>query len=382
MKSEEWPAWLRRELAGCVSCGQCLPDCPIYGEDRREEASARGKWNVLKWHLVSGGQPSPEAARLFFRCALCLRCRESCPAGLDMLEVFASVREWLYRLGLGPVPATLGRARGAAARGRMADVRRGRPRAAGATLPTLSPRPVGGASPAQAPAAGVRTGSVLLVTSPLERAFGRRNLDAAGKLLATAGHSPASWAIRGPSPFRRWWIGDTGGARASLQPVLDAAAGRVVVFAEPELAWIARRLADPAAGGDRPEIRDLWELWPPTGVSVPDSGRPFIVWPPPVPLDANGWRDWNALWKTFAPDRCQPLPDAWRAWRAEGLAVACPDTARRLGRRLLEAVLAAGAPDLVFASTRSWLWLRQVAAPGKLPACHSLASFLLAARVR
>ena len=46
------------DIAECVSCGKCLPDCPLYDYHRREEWSPRGKLNVLKW------SSPPAAARL------------------------------------------------------------------------------------------------------------------------------------------------------------------------------------------------------------------------------------------------------------------------------------------------------------------------------
>jgi len=363
---ERWPESLQPELEGCVNCGQCLPECLLYGLDRREETGPRGKLNVLKWHLLAGGAPTPAAVELFFRCSLCLRCQDACPAHLDLLGIFESARGRLSGLARPGSLEAAGRGRAAAGRFLAAGPwgRRTRP-------PRRRKRPA-------APPAGAEP--VLLAATSLEHATGRAWSMPAGALLGSAGRSACAWPIEGPSPFRQWWSGNLDGARASLGAVFQAAAGRAaVVFAEPELGWIARRLADPPAGeATGPDVLDLWDLLPSGRLSLAGSGRPFVVLPPPVPLDVEGWRAWNRRWEALAPERYRPLPEAWRAWRGEGLAVAWPGLARGLGQRLAEAILAAGAPDLVLASPRTWLWLRQSTAPGGLPACFSLPAFLLA----
>jgi glycolate oxidase iron-sulfur subunit len=85
------------ELSRCVRCGSCKAFCPTYDEDTTEAMGARGRL-VLLWGLAEGLlKPSQHLIDRVFSCILCGACSESCPLGVDILEVIYKGRSLLCR---------------------------------------------------------------------------------------------------------------------------------------------------------------------------------------------------------------------------------------------------------------------------------------------
>jgi len=90
-----------REMLRCLRCGACMYECPIY-------PLVSGHWGYrymggigVPWTaLVSGGLQ--KAAPLAYSCALCGRCKEICPAGIDSSKLIERLREDLKNESLVP----------------------------------------------------------------------------------------------------------------------------------------------------------------------------------------------------------------------------------------------------------------------------------------
>ncbi|NLI46406.1 MAG: (Fe-S)-binding protein [Acidobacteria bacterium] len=333
---------LRESLAGCVNCGKCLPDCPLYQLSRREEDGVRGKLNVLRWQMDAGLPPSPAATRLFWRCLLCLRCQDACPSGLELVRILDAARTALHARGLAPVPGRPGARRAAlivraVRRNRAAPVRLPlRPRTSLLPLP-----PVGDGRPAP------------LLVSPLGRVVWGGALVAAAALFRRGGFDPVVQVLRGPSPVRLHWRGDADGLRTVLAAAFTGAPKpTTLLFLEPELAALWRAHGAPA------QVIDLEDWLLSGGAAVRLDAPPVTALPAPVPMAAAGWRDWLAQWRGLAPAAWRPPPAESQGLRAEQLVSIDPPVARDLARRWLRLAGATGAEAVALTSPRTQSWLR------------------------
>ncbi len=105
------------ELDACTRCGECVEWCPVYtvNEDLGNTALTRcdefrrliADQHGLAAHWVGPGRLSPdEATRLasrLYACSTCGQCREVCPAGIDTVELWESLRHSIVRAGCGPL---------------------------------------------------------------------------------------------------------------------------------------------------------------------------------------------------------------------------------------------------------------------------------------
>lgn len=90
-----------REMLRCLRCGACMYECAIY-------PLVSGHWGYrymggigVPWTaLISGGLA--KAAPLAYSCALCGRCKEICPAGIDSAKLIDRLRDDLKKEGLVP----------------------------------------------------------------------------------------------------------------------------------------------------------------------------------------------------------------------------------------------------------------------------------------
>ena len=78
------------EASQCMGCGTCLHSCPVYGQELREELSARGRNNRIQSLLNMQGDT--DALADLSRCLLCGRCTMVCPRGLRNDLVVAELR--------------------------------------------------------------------------------------------------------------------------------------------------------------------------------------------------------------------------------------------------------------------------------------------------
>jgi glycolate oxidase subunit GlcD len=90
------------EIMACLMCGFCRAGCPIYQETSVESENARGRV-ILAYNLLTGKlKPSKELAEKFYACTLCMNCKATCPAGVQVSEIVESTRRRLVKEGLLP----------------------------------------------------------------------------------------------------------------------------------------------------------------------------------------------------------------------------------------------------------------------------------------
>lgn len=99
MKAAADPVY--RDMLRCLRCGACMYECAIY-------PLVSGHWGYrymggigVPWTaLISGGLA--KAAPLAYSCALCGRCKEICPAGIDSAKLIERLRDDMKKEGLVP----------------------------------------------------------------------------------------------------------------------------------------------------------------------------------------------------------------------------------------------------------------------------------------
>jgi glycolate oxidase iron-sulfur subunit len=93
----------RRLLDDCVHCGFCLPSCPTYQSWGEEMDSPRGRIHLMKM-IADGKEPlTPAAVGHFDRCLGCMACVTACPSGVQygaLIEQTRAMVERDHRRGL------------------------------------------------------------------------------------------------------------------------------------------------------------------------------------------------------------------------------------------------------------------------------------------
>ncbi len=77
----------------CVHCGFCLPACPTYQVMGQEMDTPRGRILLMK-DVLEGSLPLEEALPHTDRCLGCLACETACPSGVKYRDLISPFREW------------------------------------------------------------------------------------------------------------------------------------------------------------------------------------------------------------------------------------------------------------------------------------------------
>lgn len=90
-------------ITGCMRCGMCQAQCPVYAQTGRETDVTRGKLSLLSG-LSEEILTNPEAVNeKLQRCLLCGTCEANCPSGVKVTDIFLRARAILSGyLGLSP----------------------------------------------------------------------------------------------------------------------------------------------------------------------------------------------------------------------------------------------------------------------------------------
>jgi glycolate oxidase iron-sulfur subunit len=82
----------RRLLDDCVHCGFCLPSCPTYQSWGEEMDSPRGRIHLMR--MVADGKErlTPAAVDHFDRCLGCMACVTACPSGVKYDQLIEQTR--------------------------------------------------------------------------------------------------------------------------------------------------------------------------------------------------------------------------------------------------------------------------------------------------
>ena len=84
---------LREVAKDCVHCGFCLPACPTYQLWAEEMDSPRGRIYLVN-QILDGAELSATAAEHFDRCLGCMACMTACPSGVQYDQLIEAARVW------------------------------------------------------------------------------------------------------------------------------------------------------------------------------------------------------------------------------------------------------------------------------------------------
>lgn len=80
----------------CVRCGKCRSVCPVFAEVKNETVAPRG--HVFMVQMLRDGvvEPSKAVNERLTTCLLCEACNVVCPSGIDIHELNAAARSYIY----------------------------------------------------------------------------------------------------------------------------------------------------------------------------------------------------------------------------------------------------------------------------------------------
>lgn len=95
MEFKELPP-VKEQIMKCVRCGKCRSVCPTFAEIGNETAAPRG--HVFMVGMLRNGQVEPSQAvyERLSNCLMCETCAVNCPSGIDIHELNAAARSYIY----------------------------------------------------------------------------------------------------------------------------------------------------------------------------------------------------------------------------------------------------------------------------------------------
>jgi len=82
-----------KPLQNCGKCGLCLNVCPVYKILKQEQASPRGKLQMIKAYDNNSLVSSPLLKEIVSKCLMCGSCAASCPSGINHYSKFMEMRK-------------------------------------------------------------------------------------------------------------------------------------------------------------------------------------------------------------------------------------------------------------------------------------------------
>lgn len=95
MEFKELPP-VKEQIMKCVRCGKCRSVCPVFAEVGNETAAPRG--HVFMVQMLRDGKVEPDKAvyEKLSACLMCETCSVNCPSGIDVHELNAAARSYIY----------------------------------------------------------------------------------------------------------------------------------------------------------------------------------------------------------------------------------------------------------------------------------------------
>jgi glycolate oxidase iron-sulfur subunit len=87
------------QLAGCVSCGLCLPHCPTFRATGEEALSPRGRIAAMRAVHHDDAPVSDEFVHFMETCVQCRGCEPACPSGVQFGSLMEGTRTTLAQQG-------------------------------------------------------------------------------------------------------------------------------------------------------------------------------------------------------------------------------------------------------------------------------------------
>lgn len=85
------------ELAGCVSCGLCLPHCPTFRATGEEALSPRGRIAAMRAVHLEDAPITSEFVQFMETCVQCRGCEPACPSGVQFGHLMEGTRDTLVQ---------------------------------------------------------------------------------------------------------------------------------------------------------------------------------------------------------------------------------------------------------------------------------------------
>lgn len=87
---------VQEQIMKCVRCGKCRSICPVFDEIRNETSAPRG--HVFMVQMLRDGKVDPrqEVYDKLGNCLLCETCSVNCPSGINVHELNAAARSYIY----------------------------------------------------------------------------------------------------------------------------------------------------------------------------------------------------------------------------------------------------------------------------------------------
>lgn len=87
---------VQEQIMKCVRCGKCRSVCPVFAEIRTETSAPRG--HVFMVQMLRDGKVEPQQAvyERLSNCLMCETCSVNCPSGIDIHELNAAARSYIY----------------------------------------------------------------------------------------------------------------------------------------------------------------------------------------------------------------------------------------------------------------------------------------------
>ncbi len=95
MDFKELPV-VKDQLMKCVRCGKCRSVCPVFAEIGNETVAPRG--HVFMVQMLKDGKVNPDQQVYdhLSNCLMCETCTVNCPSGIDIHELNAAARSYVY----------------------------------------------------------------------------------------------------------------------------------------------------------------------------------------------------------------------------------------------------------------------------------------------
>lgn len=87
---------VKEQIMKCVRCGKCRSVCPVFEQIRNETAAPRGHVFMVGMLRDGAVEPKSEVYEKLGNCLLCETCSVNCPSGIDIHELNAAARSYIY----------------------------------------------------------------------------------------------------------------------------------------------------------------------------------------------------------------------------------------------------------------------------------------------
>lgn len=87
---------VKDQLMKCVRCGKCRSVCPVFYEVKNETVAPRGHVFMVQMLRDNIVEPTKDVNDRLTSCLLCEACTVSCPSGIDIHELNAAARSYIY----------------------------------------------------------------------------------------------------------------------------------------------------------------------------------------------------------------------------------------------------------------------------------------------